>query len=211
MSIRAMVKGAGLLAAAVVSLGVFAGAAVAAARPGEAAPDFAAVDSKGKPVKLGDFRGKTVILEWTNHGCPYVQKHYRSGNMQALQKDMTGKGMVWLSVISSAPGEEGHVGGAEADKLTSSRSAAPSAVLLDPDGKIGRLYDARATPHMFIVTPDGKLAYAGAIDDKPSSNVADVKTAKNFVRNALDQIAAGKPVSPSLTRAYGCSVKYKGS
>jgi len=211
MSIRAMVKRAGLLAAAVVSLGVFAGAAVAAARPGEAAPDFAAVDSKGKPVKLGDFRGKTVILEWTNHGCPYVQKHYRSGNMQALQKDMTGKGMVWLSVISSAPGEEGHVGGAEADKLTSSRSAAPSAVLLDPDGKIGRLYDARATPHMFIVTPDGKLAYAGAIDDKPSSNVADVKTAKNFVRNALDQIAAGKPVSPSLTRAYGCSVKYKGS
>jgi len=211
MSIRAMVKRAGLLAAAVVSLGVFAGAAVAAARPGEAAPDFAAVDSKGKPVKLGDFRGKTVILEWTNHGCPYVQKHYRSGNMQALQKDMTGKGMVWLSVISSAPGEEGHVGGAEADKLTSSRFAAPSAVLLDPDGKIGRLYDARATPHMFIVTPDGKLAYAGAIDDKPSSNVADVKTAKNFVRNALDQIAAGKPVSPSLTRAYGCSVKYKGS
>jgi len=211
MSIRAMVKRAGLLAAAVVSLGVFAGGAVAAARPGEAAPDFAAVDSKGNPVKLGDFRGKTVILEWTNHGCPYVQKHYRSGNMQALQKDMTGKGMVWLSVISSAPGEEGHVGGAEADKLTSSRFAAPSAVLLDPDGKIGRLYDARATPHMFIVTPDGKLAYAGAIDDKPSSNVADLKIARNYVRNALDQIAAGKPVSPALTRAYGCSVKYKGS
>lgn len=181
----------------------------AAPKVGEAAPEFIAVDSKGKSHKLSDFKGKTVILEWTNDGCPYVQKHYGSGNMQALQKDTTDKGVVWLSVISSAPGEQGHVDGAGADKLSDTRKAAPTAVLLDADGKVGRLYDARTTPHMYVITPDGKLAYNGAIDDKPTNDAADVKTAKNLVRNALDLIAAGKPVDPAITRAYGCSVKYK--
>lgn len=185
------------------------GPAVAAPKVGEAAPDFSAIDSKGNPVKLGDYKGKTVVLEWTNHDCPYVRKHYGSGNMQSLQKETTAKDIVWLTVISSAPGEQGYVSGAEADRLTADRSAVPSAVLLDPDGKIGRLYDARTTPHMYIVKADGTLAYNGAIDDKPTSDVADIKTAKNLVRSALDAIAAGKPVDPTVTRAYGCSVKYK--
>ena len=211
MTLPARVMRAHLALAALLSLAVAASPASAAPKTGDPAPEFAAVDSTGKPVKLSDFRGKTVILEWTNDGCPYVQKHYRSGNMQALQKDTTAEGMVWLSVLSSAPGEQGHLSGPAADKLNATRAAAPSAVLLDPDGKIGRLYGAVATPHMYIVTPDGKLAYAGAIDDKPTSNLADVKTARNYVRGALDQIAAGKPVSPAATRAYGCSVKYKGS
>lgn len=197
------------LAFAAVALALAAAPAAAASKVGEAAPEFTAVDSKGKSHKLSDFKGKTVILEWTNDGCPYVQKHYNSGNMQALQKDTTGKGVVWLTVISSAPGEQGHVDGAGADKLSETRKAAPTAVLLDAEGKLGRLYDARTTPHMYVITPDGKLAYAGAIDDKPTNDAADVKTAKNLVRNALDLIAAGKPVDPAVTRAYGCSVKYK--
>lgn len=196
-------------ASAALSFAVLAGQAIAAPKVGEPAPDFTAVDSKGKTVKLSDYKGKTVILEWTNDGCPFVVKHYGSGNMQALQKDTTGKGIVWLSVISSAPGEQGHVSGPEADKLTVSRKASPSAVVLDPEGKVGRLYDARTTPHMYVIKGDGTLAYNGAIDDKPTSEPADVKTAKNLVRNALDAIAAGKPVDPAVTRAYGCSVKYK--
>jgi AhpC/TSA family len=200
-----------LLKFALVTVAVALAVTPVAAAPkvGEVAPEFTAVDSKGKSHRLSDFKGKTVILEWTNDGCPYVQKHYGSGNMQALQKDTTGKGIVWLSVISSAPGEQGHVDGAGADKLSDTRQAAPTAVLLDVDGKVGRLYDARTTPHMYVITPDGKLAYNGAIDDKPTNDPADVKTAKNLVRNALDLIAAGKPVDPAITRAYGCSVKYK--
>jgi peroxiredoxin len=194
---------------AALALAMASAPAAAAPKIGEPAPGFTAVDSTGKPVKLSDFKGKTVILEWSNHDCPYVKKHYGSGNMQALQKDTTGKGIVWLTVISSAPGEQGNVDGATADKLTQSRAAAPTAVVLDPDGTVGRLYDARTTPHMYVVTPDGKLAYNGAIDDKATNDAADVKTSKNFVRNALDLIAAGKPVDPAVTRAYGCSVKYK--
>lgn len=200
----------GRIAAVALAMALAAsGPAVAAPKVGEAAPDFSAIDSKGNPVKLGDYKGKTVVLEWTNHDCPYVRKHYGSGNMQSLQKETTAKDIVWLTVISSAPGEQGYVSGAEADRLTADRSAVPSAVLLDPDGKIGRLYDARTTPHMYIVKADGTLAYNGAIDDKPTSDVADIKTAKNLVRSALDAIAAGKPVDPTVTRAYGCSVKYK--
>ncbi len=183
--------------------------AVAAPKVGEPAPTFVGVDSKGKTHNLSDFKGKTVVLEWTNDGCPYVVKHYGSGNMQALQKDLTAKGVVWLTVISSAPGEQGHVDGAGADKLTTARNAGPSAVILDADGKIGRLYDARTTPHMYVITPDGKLAYNGAIDDKPTADTADIKSAKNLVRNAIDLVAAGKPVDPAVTRAYGCSIKYK--
>lgn len=197
-----------LLAAAAIATAALGGLAQAAPRIGEAAPDFTGTDSRGKPHALSAYRGKTVILEWTNHGCPYVQKHYGTGNMQALQRETTGNGIVWLTVVSSAPGTQGHVEGLEADELTATRKAQPSAVLLDPKGEIGRLYGATATPHMFVITPEGKLAYAGAIDDKPTANHADVKTAVNYVRNALAALAAGKPVTPSSTRAYGCSVKY---
>ncbi|WKW50840.1 thioredoxin family protein [Rhodomicrobium lacus] len=187
-------------------------AAVSAApEVGKPAPDFSATDSKGRTVKLSDYRGKTVVLEWTNDGCPYVQKHYSTNNIQSLQKDAAAKGIVWLSVISSAPGEQGAVSGAEADKLSETRGAAPAAVLLDAEGKVGRLYDARTTPHMFIVNGDGTLVYMGGIDDKPTAIPSDVKAAKNYVRAALDDLAAGKPVATPVTRPYGCSVKYKHS
>lgn len=182
--------------------------ALADATPGKSAPDFTAIDSTGKSHKLSDFKGKTVVLEWTNDGCPYVKKHYGAGNMQALQKDASGKGVVWLSVISSAKGTQGYVEGLEADKLTADRKAAPAAVLLDPEGKIGHLYGATATPHMFVIDAKGIVAYAGAIDDKPTANAADIKTARNYVREALTAVAEGKPVEVAATRAYGCSVKY---
>lgn len=197
-----------MFAAGALALAVAAAPAVASPKVGAQAPDFTGVDSAGKTVKLSDFKGKTVILEWTNHDCPYVKKHYRTGNMQGLQKQTTGTGIVWLSVISSAPGEQGYVKGLEADELTSKRGAAPTKVLIDPKGEIGRLYDARTTPHMYIIKPDGVLAYKGAIDDKPTTTDADVKSALNYVQNALKQISAGKPVDPAVTRAYGCSVKY---
>jgi hypothetical protein len=188
---------------------LMAATAQAAPQIGKAAPDFAAVDSNGKPVKLSDYRGKVVVLEWTNDGCPYVQKHYSSGNMQKLQKDETAKGIVWLTIISSAPGEQGYVKGAEANELTKSRGASPSAVLLDPEGKIGHLYDARTTPHMYIVNGEGTLVYMGGIDNKATTSLADLKTAKNYVRAALDEVTAGKPVGEAVTRPYGCSVKYR--
>jgi peroxiredoxin len=185
--------------------------ALAQATAGKAAPDFAAVDSNGKPVKLADFKGKTVVLEWTNHDCPYVRKHYGAGNMQALQGEAAGKGVVWLSVISSGKGQQGFVEGLEANKLTDDRQAKPAAVLLDAKGQIGKLYGATSTPHMFVIAPDGMLAYAGAIDDKPSSNAADIPKARNYVRDAIAAVASGKAMTPSTTRSYGCSVKYSGS
>lgn len=197
-----------LAAAAVVALALPVAAALAAPEIGKPAPDFTGTDSKGKPVKLSELRGKTVILEWTNHDCPYVQKHYRTKNMQSLQREAREKGIVWLSVISSAPGTQGHVKPAKADELTEARDAAPASVILDPEGKIGRMYDARATPHMYIIKPDGTLAYKGAIDDRPTARDADVKTAINYVKKALGQLEAGKNVDPAVTRAYGCSVKY---
>ncbi len=196
------------LAAASIIAVLAATSAIAAPEPGKPAPAFAAVDSQGKPVNLASLKGKTVVLEWTNHDCPYVGKHYTSGNMQKLQKDAAAQGIVWLTVISSAPGQQGHVDGPAADTLTTTRNAAPSAVVLDPDGALGRLYDAKTTPHMYVIKPDGTLAYNGAIDDKPTKDTADVATAKSFVRQALDAVAAGKSVDPSITRAYGCSVKY---
>lgn len=198
-------------AAAVAGLAIVSLAtapAFASPKVGAPAPDFTAVDSKGEAVKLSNLKGKTVILEWTNDGCPYVQKHYRSGNMQKLQKETTGDGVVWLSVISSAPGQQGHVDGAEADVLTESRHAAPTAVLLDPEGAIGKAYAARVTPHMYVIDGDGVLRYMGGIDDKATTNDADVETATNYVTNALSQMAAGKDVDPAITRAYGCSIKY---
>jgi len=183
--------------------------AVAAPQVGQPAPEFTGTDTSGTTYKLSDLRGKTVILEWTNDGCPYVKKHYGSGNMQKLQKDTTADGVVWLTIASSAPGSQGNLSPAEHDALMTSRDAAPTAVLLDEDGTIGQAYGAQTTPHMYIITPDGKLAYKGAIDDKPTADQADIDSANNYVRQALGQIAAGKPVVPAVTRAYGCSVKYK--
>ncbi|WP_430913248.1 redoxin domain-containing protein [Methylobacterium sp. sgz302541] len=175
---------------------------------GKPAPAFEAMDADGRSVRLSDFKGRTVVLEWTNHDCPFVRKHYESGAMQALQKRWTERGVVWLSVISSAPGEQGAVDGAGAKRLTVERAAAPSDVLLDPKGVLGRAYDARTTPHMYIVTGDGTLAYQGGIDDKPSTELADIGTARNYVEEALSALAAGKPVAATTTRPYGCTVKY---
>jgi peroxiredoxin len=185
-----------------------AGAVLAEAQPGKPAPDFALQDSAGKTVKLADFKGKTVVLEWTNQDCPYVRKHYGTGNMQALQKEAAAKDVVWLTISSSAPGLQGHVTGIEADELTTSRKAAPAAFLLDPDGKVGRAYDARVTPHMYVIDKAGVLAYMGAIDDKPTSNHADVKTARPLLKEAVEAVVAGSPVKLASTRAYGCSIKY---
>lgn len=175
---------------------------------GATAPNFTAVDSNGKTHSLTDFRGKTVVLEWTNHDCPFVRKHYDTSNMQKLQKTATGQGVVWLSIVSSGPGQQGFVNGAKANELTKSRNASPTAVLLDPDGKVGRLYGAKTTPHMFVVAPNGNLAYMGAIDDKPTANKDDVATAKNYILPALDAVKANRTVAISTTQPYGCSVKY---
>ena len=172
------------------------------------APAFTGTDSNGKDHALADFKGSTVVLEWTNHDCPYTVKHYRSGNMQALQKETTSDGVVWLSVISSAPGTQGYVSADKANALTAERNAAPSAVLLDPEGTIGRLYDAKTTPHMYIIDPEGTLTYMGAIDDEPGSWGSDPLNAKNYVRLALNDMAAGRDVATPTTRPYGCSVKY---
>jgi hypothetical protein len=180
----------------------------AAPKIGKPAPDFTAVDSRGVKHSLGDYRGKIVVLEWTNHQCPYVGKHYNTGNMQALQQYATDAGVTWLSVISSAPGTQGYVSGTAADALTAKRQATPTAVLLDPEGVVGRLYDARTTPHMYIIDAAGTLVYMGGIDDKPSTQYADVKTATNYVRVALDEVRSAKAVSTPVTRPYGCSVKY---
>jgi len=182
--------------------------AQAAPKVGQPAPDFVGTDSQGKTHKLSDLKGKTVILEWTNHDCPFVRKHYGAGNMQATQKDARKDGIVWLSVISSAPGRQGYVEGPEADALTKSRDAAPNAVLLDPKGTIGHAYEAKTTPHMYIIDPKGTLRYRGAIDDIPSASESDIPKAVNYVRQAISQLKAGNAVKPSVTRAYGCSVKY---
>jgi hypothetical protein len=183
-------------------------AAEAAVQTGRPAPDFSVTDTKGVRHALSAYRGKIVILEWTNHECPYTAKHYATGNMQALQASATGSGAIWLSVISSRPGSQGYVAAAEADRLTASRNATPTGVVLDPGGQLGRLYGASTTPHMFIIGAAGLLVYMGAIDDRPVADRASVKSAHNYVRDALEAMAAGRPVTPASTRPYGCSVKY---
>jgi peroxiredoxin len=200
--------GLGALAAGVAGPLGSARPAWAAARVGEAAPTFTAPATTGGAVNLEAHRGKVVVLEWTNHDCPYVRKHYESGNMQALQKEMTAQGVVWLTIISSAPGEQGHVSPTEANALTEKRGAAPTAVLLDPKGSVGKMYGATNTPHMYVIDPGGKLVYAGAIDDRPTSRKGDIAGANNYVRAALQAVAAGQPVKTPVTRAYGCTVKY---
>jgi peroxiredoxin len=193
--------------AACLAIGA-ASAVRADVQPGKAAPDFTARDTAGKEVQLSSYRGKTVVLEWTNHLCPYTVKHYATDNMQALQRDATKDGVVWLTIVSSSRGTQGYVEGLEADKLTADRKASPTAFLLDPDGKVGHLYEAKTTPHMFVIDKDGKLAYMGAIDDTPTANHSDVKGARNYVREALAAVKAGQPVKTASTRPYGCTVKY---
>ena len=180
----------------------------AAVNVGQPAPDFTGADSNGKQHSLSQYKGKTVVLEWTNHDCPYVKKHYNSGNMQALQKDATANGVVWLSIISSRPGKQGHVSGKQANELTASRNASPTAVILDESSEIGLLYGAKTTPHMYIVDKSGQLVYMGGIDNMPSKDEDDIPKSKNYVRTALDEMAAGHAIKESITRPYGCSVKY---
>lgn len=176
---------------------------------GKPSPNFTATDSDGKSHSLSDYKGKVVVLEWLNHGCPYVKKHYNSGNMQKLQKTYAEKGVVWLSIISSAPGKQGYSTPEEANETIKQKQAFPTALLIDPDGIVGKLYDAKTTPHMYIINSDGVLVYNGAIDDIRSANVDDIAKAKNYVQLALDEILAGKEVSTKTSRPYGCSVKYK--
>jgi hypothetical protein len=177
--------------------------------PGSAAPDFNGTDSNGKTQTLAQYRGKYVVLEWANKGCPYEQKHYKSGNMEALQKEWTAKGVVWLSVISSAPGEQGYVSPTEENDYLKTMHAAPTAAILDPAGTIGRLYGAKTTPHMFVIDPEGRLIYEGALDDQPTPDPASLKGAHNYVSSALEEAMAGRQVTTAVTRPYGCSVKYK--
>jgi peroxiredoxin len=175
---------------------------------GTAAPSFSLKDSNGRGHSLSDFKGKYVVLEWFNPGCPFVKKHYESGNMQKLQQAYTDKKVVWLTIDSSAPGKQGHLTPEEAQKQLAAWNMHPTALLLDADGMVGREYGATNTPNMFVISPDGKLIYKGAIDNKPSADQADIAGATNYVKVALDESMAGKPVATATTRPYGCGVKY---
>jgi peroxiredoxin len=175
---------------------------------GKTAPEFKAVDTNGKTHSLSQYRGKWVVLEWLNYDCPYVRKHYGGNAMQALQKKYAEKGVIWLAIVSSAPGKQGHYPNDEMNTLTKEKGAAPHAVLIDESGTIGGMYDARTTPHMFVINPGGTLLYMGGIDDKPSTRAADLKTARPHVDIALQEAMAGKPVSVPTSQPYGCNVKY---
>jgi len=201
---------AGAVAAAALSIGAlsYSEPADAAVASGAKAPAFTLADASGKARSLTEFAGKTVVLEWTNHECPFVKKHYETGNMQKLQKSAAADGVVWLSIVSSAPGKQGFVDGAQAAGLTTSRGAAPTAVLLDPTGATGKLYGAKTTPHLYVITPKGEIAYQGAIDDNPSREHETVKTARNYVTAALAAVKAGKAPDATATQPYGCTVKY---
>src|ERR1700726_2863930 len=181
---------------------------VAAAKVGQAAPDFTATASNGKTFRLSDNRGKYVVLEWHNNGCPYVGKRYKSGNMQRLQKQWTGQNVVWFTIISSAPGTQGYVTASEENDYLAKMQAAPTAALLDPAGEIGHLYDAKTSPQMVVINPQGVVIYDGAIDDRPTTDLEDVPGATNYVSLALEQAMGGKQVATTTTRPYGCSVKY---
>ena len=183
-------------------------AATAQVKVGTAAPEFTATDSHGQTHSLSQYRGKYVVLEWHNHDCPYTKKHYASGNMQGLQKEWTAKGVVWFTVISSAPGEQGYMTDASENAYLEQMHAVPTAVLMDPEGKLGHLYAAKTTPEMYVIDPEGKLIYEGAIDDRPTPDVSDIKGADNYLSDALTSAMMGKPLANSATRPYGCSVKY---
>jgi hypothetical protein len=190
------------------ALFVFLTQAVFGLRVGDPAPSFTASDSHGQQHNLAEYRGKFVVLEWTNQGCPFTKKHYDSGNMQKLQRYWTGKGVIWLTVISSAPGAQGYVTADQENDYLKRNNAAPTAALLDPNGDLGHLYGAKTTPHMFVINPQGQLIYEGAIDDRPTTDLSDVSGATNYLALALEQAMAGKPVDTTATRSYGCSVKY---
>jgi len=190
------------------SSGFNAGNPLGKITPGKPAPKFELPDTKGNTIKLSDYKGKYVVLEWFNHGCPFVRKHYDSGNMQKLQKAYTGKGVIWLSICSSAPGKQGNCSASEHNTMFAEKHAAPTAVLMDVDGKVGHLYGATSTPDMFIIDPKGILIYAGAIDDTPGTDITEISTAKNYVKQALDESMAGKPITTAHTRPYGCFVHY---
>ena len=175
---------------------------------GQPAPAFTVSDIKGNTHTLESYRGKWVVLEWFNHDCPYTKKHYKTDNMQALQRDYTAKGVVWVAVISSAPRKQGYGSAAEIDQQMIEKNAAPSFVVRDTAGVLGRMYGARNTPHMFAIDPQGVLRYAGAIDDKRSASAKDVKTAHNYLKAALDAGMAGQPIAVPTTQPYGCDVKY---
>lgn len=180
-----------------------------AAETGETAPDFTLKNTAGDDVSLSDFAGQKVILEWTNHLCPYVAKHYNSENMQSLQAEMTSQNITWLTILSSAPGKQGYLEGHEAAALMSEKNAAQTAYLLDPTGEVGKLYDAKTSPHMYLIDEDGILQYQGAIDDDNSAAIESVATANNYVLAALEDLKAGRPVANPVTQAYGCSIKYQ--
>jgi peroxiredoxin len=181
-----------------------------AVKVGDPAPDFTGTDSHGQTHKLSEYRGKYVVLEWTNNGCPFTRKHYTSGNMQNLQKQWTAKGVVWLTVLSSAPGEQGYMTASAENAYLQKVNADPTAALLDPTGAIGHQYDAKTTPDMYVIDPSGKLIYAGAIDDHPTTDPSDIPNSKNYVSQALTEAMAGQQVAITYTRPYGCSVKYQG-
>jgi len=179
-----------------------------AVRVGDPAPDFTGTDSNGQTHKLSEYRGKYVVLEWTNNGCPYTRKHYTSGNMQNLQKQWTAKGVIWLTVLSSAPGSQGYMTAPAENAYMEKVHATPTAALLDPTGVVGHEFDAKTTPDMYVIDPEGKLIYAGAIDDHPTTDPSDIAHSKNYVSDALTQAMAGQQVAVTYTRPYGCSVKY---
>jgi hypothetical protein len=180
----------------------------AGAKVGAAAPDFTGTASTGKTFHLADYRGKFVVLEWHNNGCPYVQKHYNSGNMQRLQKQWTSQGVAWFTILSSAQGEQGYMTASDENTYLSKMQAAPTAALLDPKGQIGHLYDAKTSPHMIVINPQGVVIYDGAIDDRPTPDPSSLQGARNYVSLALTQAMAGKTVETATSRPYGCSVKY---
>ncbi|HMH89019.1 MAG TPA: redoxin domain-containing protein [Steroidobacteraceae bacterium] len=206
--------GAGITAVAVIvalvvgMIGIFDVAAGAAPQIGQPAPDFTTMDSRGNPVQLQSYRGKTVVLEWTNADCPYTHKHYSSGNMQSVQGLAQQNGVVWLTVISSAPGKQGYVNGPAADALTQSRKAVPAAVLLDPQGAVARLYAAKTTPHLFVIDKNGTLQYMGGMDSLATVDEADIARAEPYLKEAMLAVVQGKSVAHAVTKPYGCSIKY---
>jgi len=206
--------GAGITAVAVIvalvvgMIGIFDVAAGAAPQIGQPAPDFTTMDSRGNPVQLQSYRGKTVVLEWTNADCPYTRKHYSSGNMQSVQGLAQQNGVVWLTVISSAPGKQGYVNGPAADALTQSRKAVPAAVLLDPQGAVARLYAAKTTPHLFVIDKNGTLQYMGGMDSLATVDEADIARAEPYLKEAMLAVVQGKSVAHAVTKPYGCSIKY---
>ncbi len=209
MKLQALFQPVTYFIAMFAAVTVIAGASSASSvEPGKMAPDFTATDTNGKEVKLSALKGKIVVLEWNNPECPFVKKHYDKGDMQALQKDITGKDVVWVSINSGALGKQGAMTADEANALIKEKKASPSHYVLDPSGEIGHLYGAKTTPHMFVIDKDGKIAYMGAIDSIPSADQADVKKADNYITAAVDALSEGKNPAVMQTKPYGCAVKY---